>query len=135
MIAHAIVPADLGSGAHAGFIRASWTRGAREDWHTLLDLSRRPDVRMLVAHLPDDPESLLGWACCRGDALVWVYSRDLGGRVRGRGLASALLSALRLDPKGPLRALYWSPWAALLTRTGHWRLYYEPPGDKETACA
>jgi len=110
---------------HEAFVRASWTRGARRGWDELAAHLRRPETRCLVAHVPGDPEALLGWACVREGAVIWVYSRDLFGRIRRRGLGTNLLLELGVDVSQPTPCLYWSPAATEIAARGY-RVYYAP---------
>lgn len=113
---------------HEGFLRVSWCKGAREPWDALAVRLRRPDVRCLVAHLPGDADSLLGWAAVdlTQGAVVWVYVRDLYGKVRRRGLGTSLLLNCGLDISEPTPCLYWSPAAAAIAARGGHRLFYQP---------
>lgn len=129
---------------HEAFVRGSWTRGARRPWEELARHLRRPETRCLVAHVPDDPEALLGWAAVteRSDAntislgptglaigpayaVVWVYCRDLHGVIRRRGLGTNLLLDLGVDVSEPTPCLYWSPAATEIAARGY-RIYYAP---------
>lgn len=129
-VPHEIVPYE--SEKHGAFVRASWCRGARQPWPVLADLLRRPDTTCAVAHLPGDPDSLLGWAAVHQGAIVWAYTRSLDGELRRKGLATALLARLVVLPLGapafgePIRCLNWSPHAAAIARAGHWKIYYDP---------
>jgi hypothetical protein len=111
--------------AHEAFVKSSWCKGAREPWETLAARLRRPDTRCLVAHLPGDPDSLLGWAAAADGAIVWAYSRELYGKVRRRGLMTSLLLELGVDVSEPTPCLYWSPAAAAIAARGY-RIFYAP---------
>jgi len=138
---------------HEGFVRSSWTNGAHEPWESitklvpapgsngatmvykhvgLAELLRRPETQCLVAHLPGDPDSLLGWAAVTDGAVVWAYTRSLFGKVRRRGLATSLLYRMGIDVAEPTPCLYWSPAAAAIAARGY-RIYYAPKGLKEAA--
>ena len=101
-------------------------------WEALARRLRRPDTRCLVAHVPGDADSLLGWAAVQAGAVVWAYSRDLFGKVRRRGLATSLLLELGVDVSEPTPLLYWSPDAAEIAARGY-RIYYSPERRKEAA--
>jgi hypothetical protein len=118
---------------HEGFVLASWCKGARQPWAELSRLLRRPETCAVVAHVPDCPDDLLGWAATTRGALVWVYARNLHGKVRLRGLGASLLHAAGVDPLSPLPCLYWSPSAAEIAAAGAWRIYHQPFTRKEIA--
>lgn len=110
---------------HEGFVRASWTRGARQPWSALAARLRRPDHRCLVAYSPHDPDALLGWACATGSSVVWAYTRAWPSTVRRRGLMTSLLIELGVDPSQTTPCLYWSPDAAAIAARGY-RFVYTP---------
>lgn len=97
-------------------------------WQVLDSHLRRPDVRCLVAHIPNDADSLLGWAAVdlSQRAVVWVFVRDLYGKVRRRGLGTSLLLDCGLDISEPTPCLYWSPAAAAIAARGGYRIFYQP---------
>lgn len=171
-IPHTIVPYDRAR--HEAFVLASW-EGRREgkppkrDRMVMRDLLKRPDVRCVVAHHPEDEETLLGWAAREGDAVLWVYVRDLYGKelreeiraaerelrtrfaphscdaiaarierlrarlTRQRGLGTALLIALGVDPSQPTPCRFWSPMGALWAARPGVHLFYSPKGQERTA--
>jgi hypothetical protein len=113
---------------HGGFVKSSWCSGARQPWEALASRLRRPDVRCLVAHLPGDPDSLLGWAAVDEvtGSVLWVYVRELYGRVRHRGLMTSLLLEMGVDVSRPTPCAYWSPAAAAIASKGAYRIFYAP---------
>lgn len=110
---------------HRGFVQASWCKGARRPWETLAAYLRRPDTRALVAHLPDDPDSLLGWAAVSDGAVVFAYTRELFGRCRRRGLMTSLLLDAGVDVSQPTPCLFWTPAAADIAARGY-AIFYRP---------
>lgn len=121
---------------HRAFVQASWCKGAREPWEALASRLRRPETRCLVAHIPGDPDSLLGWAAADvvGGAVIWAYTRDLYGRLRRRGLATSLLFDLGIDVSEPTPCLFWSPAAAAIAARGY-RIYHAPRWGSERKAA
>lgn len=115
---------------HAPFVYTSWCRGTKLPDDVLCAHLRRPETRCLVAHVPGDEDSLLGWAAVQAGAVVYVYVRDLYGRVRRRGVATSLLLDAGADVSEPTPCLYWSPYAALIAARGY-RIYYAPKGSHE----
>ncbi len=124
-LAYEAVPYDREE--HEAFVRSSWCSGANKSWEPLAARLRRPDTLVIVAHLPDDPDSLLGWVAVdvATGAVVWLYVRELYGKVRRRGLGTALLLIAGVDPSQPTPCLYWSPYAAILAARGY-RFFYQP---------
>lgn len=106
---------------HEAFVRVSWCRGARELWETLAARLRRPETICLVANVPGDDDSLLGWVAVDGaaGAVIWAYTRDLYGRVRRRGLMTSLLLMAGVDVSRPTPCLFWSPAAAAIAARGY----------------
>jgi len=45
----------------------------------------------IVAHVPDDPDTIMGWACIEDDCLHYVYVREIWRR---KGVAKALVGAV-----------------------------------------
>jgi len=119
---------------HEVFIKSSWVRGAREAWEVLASRLRRPETRCLVAHIPGDPDSFLGWCAVdiKAPALIWMYSRHLQGTVRRRGLATSLVLMAGLDLAQPTNCLFWSPAAEAMARNGY-RLIYTPSLGRKAA--
>lgn len=111
-------------GTHEAFIVSSWCHGARQSLEALARYLRRPETRTVVAHTGTDPDALLGWACVSGGSVVWVYVRDLYGKLRRRGLGTALLAAAGAKLDEPTPCLYWSPAAAAIASNGQWRIFY-----------
>lgn len=117
---------------HEAFVKASWCRGAREAWETLARYLRDPATMCIVAHLPGDTDSLLGWACVNRGAVVFAYTRALFGRLRRRGLATSLLLRCGIDVSEPTPCLFWTPAAAEIAARGY-RIYHAPAWGKEAA--
>lgn len=65
-----------------------FARGQERRIKRLLD---DPQTRVLCAVLADDPDTILGWACARGDSLQYVFVKTL---FRRHGIAKKLLGAL-----------------------------------------
>jgi len=60
------------------------------------DILARPDTALLVACHPDDPDTILGWACTGPDVVFYVFvKRD----VRRVGVASSLLAPYVESPR------------------------------------
>jgi hypothetical protein len=142
VIEYEAVPYDRDK--HEGFVRASWTRGARLPWDELVAHLRRPETRCLVAHVPGDPEALLGWAAvvshpdtggressASQGAVIWAYTRDLYGRIRRRGLMTSLLLDMGVDVSEPTPCLYWSPAASDIAARGY-RVFFAPKRRKRS---
>jgi hypothetical protein len=112
---------------HQGFVQSSWCKGAKEPWSSLSVRLAQPGVHCLVASVPGDPDSLLGWACVDRDqgAVVWAYTRELYGRCRGRGLATNLLLDLGVDVSLPTPLLFWSPSAEAIAARGY-AIFHQP---------
>lgn len=107
--------------AHRGFLQTSWCWGAKQPWSALSVRLASPEVACAVASVPDDADSLLGWACVdrAQGAVVWAYVRELYGKVRRRGLATSLLLSLGVDVSEPTPLLFWSPVAAEIAARGY----------------
>ncbi len=120
------VPYDRES--HEGFLCSSWTNGARRPFAELQAWLRKPATRCAVAHIPGDPDSLLGWAAADygNGALIWIYVRDLHGHVRRRGLGTELLWHVGFGDGVTVPSLYWSPHASAIAAAGKWHLVYQP---------
>jgi hypothetical protein len=131
---------------YEGFVLASWEGRApvgspghhrkplndRKVMHAYL---RRPDVRVVMAVHADDTDVPLGWCAVEANsALLWLYVRDLHGKVRRRGLGCALLLEAGLDPSQPTPCRHWSPYATMLAQRGY-RLIYAPKHERTAACA
>jgi hypothetical protein len=126
----ATLPYDVtpyAASSHQGFVQAAWCKGAKQSWSSLSARLASPDVACVVASVPGDADSLLGWACVDREqgAVVWAYTRELYGRVRGRGLATSLLLALDIDVSEPTPLLYWSPAADAIAARGY-PIYHRP---------
>lgn len=114
-------------GAHRGFLQSSWCHGAKQPWSSLSARLASPEVACVVASVPGDADSLLGWACVdRAEgAVVWAYTRELYGKVRRRGLATSLLLALGVDVSEPTPLLFWSPCAEAIAARGY-PIFHQP---------
>lgn len=119
---------------HVAFVKSSWCLGANECWDVLAARLRRPETRCLVAHVPGQPDALLGWAAVdtAANAVLWAYSRELYGKVRRRGLATSLLLECGVDVSRPTPCLYWSPAAAAIAARGY-RIFHQPNRAREAA--
>ncbi len=107
--------------ADDAFIYRSWLDGSYEvcpvrpavrpadyyrAWRQLAAVLRmRPDVETVVACLPGQPDTLLGFACgAIGRHLHWCYVKQ---PFRGLGIAREMLTALCLTGAG--ECSHWSP--------------------------
>jgi hypothetical protein len=130
---------------HEGFVLASWEgrapvgspghhRPPLNDRMVMHRLLRQPDVRCVVAVHHLDESVPLGWCAVQAGALLWLYVRDLHGKVRRKGLGCALLLEAGLDPSQPTPCRHWSPYATMLAQRGY-RLIYAPKHERTAACA
>lgn len=121
---------------HGGFLRASWTRGARYPWMWLQ--MRLHSLAALVAEDREpqpDQDELLGVAVVEGSQdprdivfrherrVVWCYVRASARRM---GVAKMLLSRLRVDTKEPTPVVVWTPTCTEIARVGKHRIYFDP---------
>jgi hypothetical protein len=113
------------------FVRRSWCRGARQRWHRLADLLRRPDTIALCAHVEGSPDRILGCAVVAAGIVVWCYVRNLFGVTRGSGIARAMLVAAGIDLDEPVRLRVWTPHAEAIATAGKYRLVYAPFRQRE----
>lgn len=112
---------------HQGFLQTSWCWGAKQPWASLSTRLAQPEVACVVASVASDPDSLLGWACVDRSqgAVVWVYVRELYGRLRRRGLGTSLLMHLGVDVSKPTPLLFWSPAAEAIKERGY-PIHHQP---------
>jgi len=101
-------PVRLGKPDDLAFVVDSWTkhghRGERMRTATahVRALLARPGSMLLVAHVPGEPDSILGWAATEDDCVHYVYVRSAGRR---QGTAKALMGAWARDVAEYSRAL------------------------------
>jgi GNAT superfamily N-acetyltransferase len=95
------------------FVMSTWMRALRSDDRSPLpddlffnprrELARRilsdRRVAVLVAHLPEDPDKIIGFGIAEpGVMLHWLHVKE---PYRGEGVAVALLEALQCPPEIP----------------------------------
>jgi len=129
--------ADYDRARHEAFVLASWEgrwpgRPPKRDRNVMADLLRSPGVRCVVAHHPESPDDLYGWAAVEAGVVLWSYVRALH-QLRRHGLGTSLLVALGVDPAAKTPCRYWSPLGAAWAARPGVSLYYAPEGHERNA--
>jgi hypothetical protein len=75
------------------YVVDTWVKSDRTD-ETISQATSRvrqalalPDTELRVAHLPDDPDAIVGWAALAPGRVLYAYVRR---ELRGRGIAKTL---------------------------------------------
>lgn len=98
-------------------------------WWVTKELEK-PDARAVVAVAASDPDALAGSAAIRPGLVIYAHVKNIPG-LRRKGIMTAMLAHLGVEPGIPHGVTIWTPYATRVAAAGKWRIYPAMPPPPE----